>query len=76
MQTNAIIHPDVTRLQILMIQRHVGAIEVLSKAKVSRNTWWRMRNGKDFRMSKLTDIESAINQLTQEQTNGETQVQD
>lgn len=67
-------HPELVRLQSLVFQRRLKMSAVLAKASVSRNTWWRMRKGEDFYMSTLTALEAAINQLTQEKENGETQV--
>ena len=60
-------HKDAIRVASRAFAANIPFPQVLKRAQVGRSTWWRMRNGKDFRASVIQRLDIAIDELAREQ---------
>ena len=59
-------HHEAVRVQSRAFAANLKMPAVLKRAGVGRSTWWRIRNGKDFRASVITRIENTIDEMIAE----------
>lgn len=58
---------EAVRVQSRAFAAGLKMSDVIKEAGIGRSTWWRIRHGKDYRISAIRRIDAAIDEMTKDE---------